>query len=87
MGIFSQLNPQKMAAKRGVVGEARQAAHSKRHKRATKPCLYILLVYLLSFTPLYINPEIRWRAAMYIVYIYFINHIGNFFIPPGILCN
>ena len=80
LGIFSQLNPQKMAAKRGVVGEARQAAHSKRHKRAMKLCLYLLLVYLISYTPLYMFPYFDKSLAHYIGALYFGNHFGNFFI-------
>ena len=34
-------NDRKMAAKRGVGGEARQAAHNKRHKRSMKLCLCV----------------------------------------------
>ena len=70
----------KMAAKRGVGGEARQAAHSKRHKRAMKLGLSILILYLLSFTPLFIYPFIEANLANYIGRLYYINHIGNFFI-------
>ena len=70
----------KMAAKRGVGGEARQAAHSKRHKRAMKLCLYLLLVYLISYTPLYMLPYFDKSHAHYISALYYVNHFGNFFI-------
>ena len=67
-------------SKGGVGGEARQAAHSKRHKRALKLCLYIFLVYLISFTPIYVIPYVQEDIAEYVAKLYYFNHIGNFLI-------
>ena len=78
--VLIKKGDRKMAAKRGVGGEARQAAHSKRHKRAMKLCLYLLLVYLISYTPLYMLPYFDKSMAHYIGALYFFNHFGNFFI-------
>ena len=69
-----------MAAKSGVGGEARQAAHSKRHKRAMKLCLYLLLVYIVSYAPLYLESMVDGRAWLFLIHLYYINHVGNFFI-------
>ena len=41
LGVLSQLNTRKMTPQRGVGGEARQGAHSKRHKRAMKLWNYV----------------------------------------------
>ena len=74
-----KLNEKKMAAKRGVGGEAHQAARSKKHKRSMRICIALLLVYLVSYAPFYVATSGIVKHAEFLL-IYFINHIANFFV-------
>ena len=77
--ILIKRNDAKMAAKRGVGGEARQAAQSKKHMRSVKICVCLFLVYMVSYVPLFLilngvvnRPEVA--------LLYYINHFANFFV-------
>ena len=56
-----------------------RAATNRRHMVAVTQFILITVVYVISFIPLLlrINNSLPWR---FLFYIYYINHISNFFI-------
>ena len=69
----------KMAAKRGVGGEAQQSARSSRHKRSVKVCMYLLLVYIATYGSIYVSALGNTKRQEWLL-VYFLNHIANFFV-------
>ena len=52
---------------------------NKRHKIAMKQLVLIMLVYVTSFVPLTVGIN-NVSTARWLGYLYFLNHISNFFI-------
>ena len=77
--VIIKRTDKKMAAKRGVGGEAQQSARSSRHKRSVKVCMYLLLVYIATYGSFYVSAlGIVERQEFLLVY--FLDHIANFFV-------
>ena len=52
---------------------------NKRHVVAVKQLILVMLVYICSFVPLLLAVNVSW-TSFWIVYLFFINHVANFFI-------
>ena len=52
---------------------------NKRHVVAVKQLILIMLVYISSFLPSFLALNVSW-ISVWIVYLWFINHVANFFI-------
>ena len=52
---------------------------NKRHMVAVKQLILIMLVYISSFLPSFLALNVSW-ISVWIVYLWFINHVANFFI-------